>query len=338
MFGFVLWLLLFVRAALAGPPVGPSMQSAPESFAERPVIAAPAGGWWTEEGQYARVHAGGSDRVTARRLADHAAVAVPRLAKRLGVPSGATVEIYIAPSQVDFDGMQPGTPPEWADGTAYPNWNLVFLRSPSARPGTAEPLEQVLDHEIVHILVGNVFAPNVPPRWLQEGLAQFWTGELGPRTGDDLSNVLFGRDTLFSLHQLNAGFRGDPVRARLSYDAAADFIGFVASRYGENAVRSLVEEMAHGAYLDDAVLAATGDDVKTVEGAWRGHWSDPALLLRAVASSGLLWAAGAVLVLAGAWRVRRRARQKLARWEREEREWMERRMRALAEARGDWVN
>ncbi len=316
MIAFAFWLLFFVRAAFAGP----SWQAAPEA-GERPAVAAPVGGWWTEDGLYARVHGAPGDAVTVRRLADHAAAAVPRLAHKVGVATGATIDIYVAPSQADFERIQPGAPPDWADGTAWPRWGLVFLRAPSARPGTAEPLEQVLDHELVHVLLGRAFAPRTPPRWLQEGLAQYWTGELGPAVADDLGSMLFGRDELLSLSELSRGFHGDPIQARHAYAATADFVGFLASEHGEDSVRALIAEMARGRGFDEALRVATGRDVADIEAAWRGRWSDPALVLKALASTDLLWAVAGLLAIFGAWRARRRTRRTLARWDREE-EWL----------------
>lgn len=318
---FTLWLFFFVRAALAGP----SWQAAPELFVERPAVAAPIGGWRTEDGQYARVYGTSADTVTMRRLADHAATAVPRLAHRLGVPAGGTIDIYLAPSQAEFERIQPNAPPDWADGTAWPRWGMIFLRAPSARPGTAESLEQVLDHELIHVLVGRAFAPGTPPRWLQEGLAQYYSGELGPQVAEDLTSVVFGRDQLFSLRELSGGFHGDAVQARHAYAAAADFIGFLGREHGEDAVRGVVAEMAGGATFSDALATATGSDLATIEGEWRGRWSDPALLVNAV-NVELLWGLGGVLLAIGAWRARRRTRAKLERWEQEE-EWL----RALRE-------
>jgi hypothetical protein len=324
MYGLVLWLLLLVQTAFAGA----SWHAAPAPIAERPTVAAPPGGWWPEDGTYARVYGASADHVTARRLADHAAEAIPRLARRLGLPAGGMIDVYVAPTQAQFDAMQPGVPPEWADGTAYPQWGLVFLRSPSVRPGMSEPLEQVLDHELVHILIGRAFAPHPAPRWLQEGLAQYWTGELGPRVGDDLARVAFGKDRVFSLHQLSAGFRGDPLSARLAYDASADFIGFLSTNYGEKSVRALVSNMAAGKGFDDALEASTGQPVDTIEAAWKARWSSPVLYLKAATSSEVLWGAGGILVIIGAWRARKRTQQKLARWEAED-EWMR-----MAEYRG----
>jgi hypothetical protein len=316
-------LLLAAQVAFAGP----TMQSAPVE-PPRPEVAAPLGGWWTEDGLYARVHAAPEDMATARRLAAHAATAVPRLAERLGVRAGGRLDVYVAPTQEDFARLQPGVPPDWADGTAWPQHGLVFLRAPSARLQATDPLEQVLDHEIVHVLVGRAFAEggarSGPPRWLQEGLAQWMSGELGPDTARTLSE-----GGIIPLTELTRGFPADPIRARLAYAASVDFVGFVASEWGEDALRGLLHGMAGGMDVEDALLAATGESFTSVEAAWRADWADPIFWARlARVSTDALWALAAVGIVVGAFRVRKRNRVRLDRWEREEEL-----ARALAEAR-----
>ncbi len=307
-------LLLLLRVAFAGA----TWQAAPDA-GERPPIPEPPGGWWSESGLYVTVHGAPEDRRTVQRLADHAAVALPRLSNLLGIPPAADVDVYVASSATQFRDIQPGSSPDYADGTAWPKWGLVFLRSPDLRPGTAEPLEQVLDHELVHVLVGQAFAGRTPPRWLQEGLAQYWAGELTPSVAERLSRVVFGRERLFSLNQLSSSFYGDPIRAAEGYAAAADFIGFLSGRYGERAVRTLVAEMAGGKGFPDALRVATGQDMADVEAAWRGRWSDASALQNSLASPDVLWGIAGVLAVIGAVRVRARTRRRLARWEREER-------------------
>ena len=326
MLAFALWLLFLLRTALAGP----AWEAAPVET-ERPEVQAPVGGWWTEDGLHARVLAGPDDHATARRLADHVAGSLPRLAARLGVSTGGTIDIYIAPTQAEFASIQPGTPPDWADGTAWPRWGMVFLRSPSIRPGTAEPLEQVLDHELVHVLVGRAFAPSTPPRWLQEGLAQYFAGELGPETTHTLATMLFGRDDLLELSKLSRGFYGGPSMANKAYAASADFIGHLSGHYGPRAVPALVATMARGGTLEDAVQAATGRTLAQVEAEWRGGWADPAMLSNALMSADLLWGVAGVLVVVGAWRARRRTKRTLDRWEQEER-WVAEREAAATRA------
>lgn len=104
----------------------------------------------------ARAHLGLMDRLIA-----HGDQAVPRIAGELGIPLGGEVEVYLAGSQEEFQRLQPGNPPVWADGTAYPNLGIIFLRHPSLRGGGARPLEQVLDHELVHVLLGGSSRPTL---------------------------------------------------------------------------------------------------------------------------------------------------------------------------------
>lgn len=311
----MLILLLHLLLGLGTAEAGATWRPAPEPLRERPAIEAPAGGWWTEDGVYAQVRGAHADRRTVERLADHAASSIPRIARRLELPAGVRIDIYVAASQGDFARIQPGEPPDWADGTAYPEHALIFLRAPSVRPGTAEPLEQVLDHEIVHVLLGQAFLPRRPPRWLQEGVAQVMAGELGPETARTIGH---GGD-LFHLDEITRTFPDDPIRARMAYAVSADFMGFIEGEYGAGAVRRLVARMAAGDGIEDAIAAATGSPLATVESAWRGGWEDRLRWLRAEEFVNVLWGIAAVAMFLGAWRVRRRNRVRLARMEREER-------------------
>src|SRR5688500_11927539 len=92
-----LWVLL--RIAFAAPTI----EAAPDALGDRPVVSAPAGGWWTEDGLWARVHGEYADRETVRRLATHANASVPALATRLGVAAGGLLDVYLAPDQAAFD-------------------------------------------------------------------------------------------------------------------------------------------------------------------------------------------------------------------------------------------
>lgn len=323
-------LLLIVLVALGVGPAaaapGASIQSAPVA-AERPAIVAPPGGWWTEDGLYARVHGAADDRVTVRRLADHAARAVPKLATRLGVPAGGALDIYVAPSREDFARIQPHAPPDWADGTAWPHLGLVFLKAPSARPGDASPLETVLDHEIVHVLLGRAFGARPVPRWLQEGMAQVYAGEVQPGTVEPLFVATLGGDV--TVGRLAAGFRGNPAEARIAYAGAADLVSWLRGRYGDEALRTLVARMSAGADVEEALEAATGVPSTQVEAEWRARWSGPLPWFRALAREEAFWGGAALLFLLAGLKVRQRTRAKWARLEARERWEEEQRRRAL---------
>ncbi len=316
-FFFALFLSLSASSVAASGGAGPAWNNAPDAFVDAPTVDAPDGGWWTESGVYANVHGGPADRVVTRRLAQHAATAVPRIAARMGVPAGARIEVYVAPDAASFSRSQPGAPPDWADGTAWPTSGLIFLKSPTFRPGTAETLETVLDHELVHVLLGSAFGARPVPRWLQEGLAQFYAGEIGPQLADQLSDGMFGGG-LMGFRQLASGFPADAVRARMAYAESADLVSWIAATHGEAALRTMISALAHGESLDNATRLATGLGVDALDSAWRKRMERSGLWFKGLVNSDVWWGLGAVALGVAWWRRRKRDRERRIRWAREE--------------------
>lgn len=279
-------------------------------------------GWVESPGPYATVHGAPEDAATVRRVAEHVAKSFPALSGRLGVPIGAAIDIVVAPDDDAFASLQPGHTPDWADGTAWPALGQVFLHAPSARRGDAPALEQVTDHELVHILVGRAFQGRPVPRWLQEGLAQFFAGELGPQTAGVLSlGSATGRLLPFS--RISAGFPSDAVGAQLAYAQTADFTAFLSQRAGGGArgdavLRKLLAAGQRGATLSEAVYAATGESLESLEARWRARWTSPWVRVDGLAQSGIPALAATALLAVGAWRRRRRYHSGLQRLDEEE--------------------
>lgn len=307
---------LGISAARAGPTAGvaPDLPDVEARFEEAP---APPAGWVTQRGVTALVHSEARDQETALRLARHAHEAVPRLARELGVPTGRTMHIYLAPTDEVFESMQPGAVPEWADGTAWPQRGLIYLHAPRDRLGGDEPLEQVLDHEIVHVLLGQAFAPRPVPRWLQEGVAQLKARQYSSHQTDALASGMLGGQ-LMSLDALTRGFPADPMRARLAYAQSADFVAYLQNMYGDRALQVLIREMSAGEPVGMALNAATGLTVRELEQEWRSRLQRSPMWLKPLVSDTALFTYASLFFVYGAFRVRRRNKETLARWEREE--------------------
>lgn len=299
---------------------GPTMRPLDESidaaglFAETPP---PPAGWRTVEGLYTRIHAHPDDLGTARALAAHADESVPKLAAALGVPSGATVEVFLAPDTETFRTMQPGEPPKWADGTAWPTRGLVYLRSNSVRIGTDEPLTTVLDHELVHIILGRSFAPRPVPHWLQEGAAQLLAKQYSVELTDRLAAGLLG-DSLLTLDELTGGFPRDPGRARLAYAQSADLVAHLQNTYGDDTLAQVTRGLAGGLSVDAALRQATGRSAYELDRVWRARLSQSPMWLKPLVSDTTILAVTGLVFIGGGVLVRRRRREQLARWEREE--------------------
>lgn len=302
-------LLLFGLGGLSSTPASAgqaSMSAAVPVDAELLPPPAIPEDWRSQEGLYARIHAHPADAATARHLARHAEEAIPRIGRELGVPPGGPIDIYVAPSAAAFDQMQPGRPPDWADGTAWPRRGLIFLHSPRARSGTASPLTQVLDHEIAHIVLGRAFGPRPVPRWLQEGTAQLVAKEYSPETTQQLSAGVLG-GTLLSLDEITRGFPLDPLKAQLAYAQSADLVAFIRNEYGAEAFQTLVFEMARGRTVQRALHEATGLTMTRLDQKWRGRLTGSGIGLSALVNDTvILGGAGIAFVVLGFAALRRR--------------------------------
>ncbi len=310
------WLLLSFVALPAW--AGPSMGALPDAVvivrAEPPPTPTD---WVNIPSPLADVHAAPRDRSTALRLSRHIAAILPDLATDLALPVGARIHVVVAPTQAEFHSLQPGRLPDWADGTAWPHRGWIYLRAPRLRGHTTEPLEQVLKHELVHVLLGRAFGTKPVPRWLQEGLAQLKSGEFSAETTQTLAMGTLG-DNLLSLRELSRSFPKNALRAHLAYAQSADFVAYIQNTYGKKALNVLIHKMAEGETFSSSVRIATGDTVDDIDVAWRSRLQESPFQFAPLMNEGMWWGLGAMLVPLAWFAVRRRNRKKIARWKREE--------------------
>jgi len=310
---FVLFLFItFIQSLFAEP----SMSTAPQQreALHWSVPMQTEVDWVQHSNIYTDIHANPQDDKTALFLARYSATAIPRIAKQIGSSAGGPMQIYIANSQEQFLAMQPNVPPDWADGTAWPSRGWIFLRSPQIRSGVGQPLTQVLDHEIVHIILGRAFAHRQVPRWLQEGLAQFLSGEYNQRSIELLGS--FSEPT--SLMELSKGFPRDPFKAQMAYAQSANVIAFIYRIHGPAALQTLIKEMSHGTKFDFALFKATGMFPEELDVAWRGRTFAMPLWIQNLSADTTLLAITGLLILLGALRKRKLYLKGRPDWEYEE--------------------
>jgi hypothetical protein len=301
---FAVWAAL-AWAVLAGatPAAAQQWTAAPE--AEPVELPAVPPEWITVPGTWLQVHGDEANLGLMLHVARHGSEALPELAERLKVPVGTTVHVYVADDDAVFRSIQPHVPPTWADATAWPTLGAVFLRTPAVRGAAHAPLEQVLEHELVHVLLGRAFAPQRPPHWLQEGVAQLLAGEIGPEEARTLQQAEWIGGPI-PLRSLEHGFPADPRQAQLAYAEAADFVAWLVDEHGEQTLPTLVRASAGGATMRQAVRRATGRFLEDVEADWQGRWAArPGIEVSTFASADWLFAIGAG-VLAVAFVLRRR--------------------------------
>jgi len=267
-------------------------------------------GWQAIETPWLTMYGPDNEIQVLMHLGRKGSAAVPRLAEQLGVPIGGTIHVVVAPTRREFMALQGNGVPEYADGTAWPSRGHIYLQRPRIRT-SERPLEQVLEHEIVHILLGRAFAPGRPPAWLQEGTATVLSGEYnGEMSRQLVAAIAAGHQP--DLDAISHTFPRTQPAASLAYAESADFIVFMRETYGDDAIAQLVDEAAQGAPLGAAVRAVTGEFLEDVEPRWRRQfrsgWGSYVTLL---SSWEMYWAVGGLVAMVGLVLARRRGRKRL---------------------------
>jgi hypothetical protein len=306
---WVLALGLWLAVGFGAPALAQEIHAPEATVSLEDPLPVPAG-FATVTGPYLDVSGDPRHLPVMTELAQYGSRALPRLADELGVPIGNKVQVLLADDDAQFRALQPGRIPEWADATAWPERGTIFLRAPGARGLDARPIERVFDHELVHVLLGRVFAPHQPPLWLQEGLARAYAGEHDPNDAKIIAQSYL-RKGPYTLEELHTAFPRDIEGAQLAYAQSADFVDWIRAKYGPAAVPTLVRELAAGHTMDAAIYAATNDTLEQVDAAWRADLkSTGPLWVWAATANDVIWGgvgiAAAMALVAHRRRLRRR--------------------------------
>jgi hypothetical protein len=244
-----------------------------------------------------------------------------RLSSDLGQPVLRDVLVRVARNPEQMAAIAPrGYPPfGYAAGMAYPSKHVVLLSLQAPETWEAPDLTELLDHELTHIALTDGVGGQHIPRWFDEGFAIHESGELPWRRFQVLLDASLSKH-LIALPELDRAFPESGSEVGLAYAESADFVRFLM-RDGDRArFGSLVQRVRAGVDFDRALEDAYGASPRVLEYQWREEVGHHVGLVPAVTGGGVLWVLIVALSVAAWARKRKRAREKLAQWAREEAE------------------
>lgn len=244
-----------------------------------------------------------------------------RLTVTFGHPVLDHVEVRVAPTFEEMATLAPEgyPPPFYATGLAYRgglNLVLLTLRPPDAAAAN-EDLNEVFRHELVHVALEDAVAGRSLPRWFHEGVAIHVSGEDRFKRMSTLwSSVLNG--SLTPIMQVDRKFGGDRHDVDIAYAEAADFVRYLLRNSDSQRFIALIDRIRGGQAFEPALADAYGTDLRKLDYQWTEDLSKRYTVLPVLTGGGLLWVGVIVLLVVGYARRRRRSRETLERWEREE--------------------
>ena len=248
----------------------------------------------------------------AARIARVDPVRLEAIAALVGLDDpGAPITVILVPEREEFAKRTA----RWIAGFAHGEDGTVVLfpeRSPSY---PYDSLEDVLQHEIAHVLIVRAAAGRDVPRWFHEGLAlaaeRPWGLEDRMRTA--LAIAMRSVDAAV-LDRLFEGGESEQARA---YAIAGAWVRDIQRRHGAAAPARVLREMSAGYSFNDAYARATSETISTSARIfWRESWWYQAVPF--FTSTIVLWFVVTVLGLFAIRTRRVRNAERRARWDEEE--------------------
>jgi len=244
--------------------------------------------------------------------------AVPRMEHFYGRKLRKPVSVFLPASTRNFNQLTGGRLPAWSGAVYISKKNAVVIKKPEWVSGRFKLRKELL-HEISHVYFDAFFRGKRVPLWLNEGLAEYLSGErVGIQEGVVLANALWAKK-IIPLSHIDSLMTFSTARARLAYLESYTAVLFLQNHYFTREAEWQVffrQVAAEG--MEKAIRRQTGMDFIDFELSWY-RWLQKKYRWFVIFNlENFIWLA-LILVLIGAlYALRYRNRKILSRWEREE--------------------
>ena len=212
-----------------------------------------------------RIHWTGEGTELGEEARDLVFEMLPRIGPLLPLEQVLPFDVYIYPSTADLGAALRLAGRDFQPGQTYPDLGVVLATVVNLRTAEAE-LRHELSRALVDLLLFQglgQFAYNLPP-WLNRGLAGAVRGA-GDAPRDDALRAAVSSATTLPVAELCAG---RPIDSDLAAAQSEALLSFIATTYGDAAVRQLVAAFAEGADCPTALQSALQLSPEQLEAAW----------------------------------------------------------------------
>jgi hypothetical protein len=282
-------------------------------------LPAPPAGFNMHEGGWVRFAYEAGMRERVQPLIEHADQIRAELVAQFGRPVLSHVTVYVARTPMEMAAMAPeGAPfPKYAGGVAYSDIGLVLLTILPVDPRAHHDLMEVFRHELAHVALHDAVDGRPIPRWFNEGFAVFASGETSFTRIQTLMTAT-NSDQLLPLKRLERTFPADAMGVSIAYAQAADVVRFLLRDEDHERFVGMMSRIRKGQDFDSAMRDSYGIDMATLEYEWREDVARRFTFWPVLFSGSVVWAGVIGLFVWGWRRRRRRNRETLSRWEKEE--------------------
>jgi tetratricopeptide (TPR) repeat protein len=182
------------------------------------------------------------------------------LSQKYGFKPTQRCVVEIFPDQQDFAIRTFGVP----GGSGYLGvcfGNVITANSPASISARASNWQSVLWHEYAHVVTLNL-THNKMPRWLSEGISVYEERQRNPAWGEKLNGryrqMILG-DDLTPVGHLSGAFLSprSALHLQFAYYESSLVVEYLMEKYGLNAIKAILADLAAGKPINDALTAHT---------------------------------------------------------------------------------
>lgn len=234
----------------------------------------------------------------AQELMAAAQQALTKLGQDTGAEFEKPVKLYIYANPQDLQGAMI-YPQEWTGGVAFTRYGIIAI---GIAPDNLSWGKRAIAHELAHLVIHQMTLNPYSdlPTWLDEGLAMYAEGVLGPEYTAYLDRAI-AENSLISVRSLSSPFSAYTAESLLSYAQSYSLVEFLITSYGQDKMLELLLTFRQGSSYDEALEKVYGFDMDGLDALWRDYVTIPVQPvekeLMPPALIGVLSALAAVLLL-----------------------------------------
>ncbi len=274
--------------------------------------------WQKQETPHFILYYRQNDHLLADYVMERAEEDYKRITDDIGMDPKIKARIYIAPDRNSYRELQPRGEKthEWSIGVFYPYQNLILLLSPKAQKATHPDLQQIMAHELTHLILFTVTREKGMdlPVWLHEGLAMYEARQWNWHYRGIMAQAALTRSFL-PLSSITMGFPPEKRLADRAYAQSMSLIAYIINKYGPDFLNRLISYLVDGKQPEEAFLHVFGISLEDFERNWHAYLRRRYNLIPFVTSSFAIWFLITILSLSIYYYKRRLAKKRMALWD-----------------------
>jgi hypothetical protein len=259
-----------------------------------------------------------ADEFLSIRILDELQQRQQQLANRLGYQPRRAITVFLCPTQQIFDRMTGGAVPHWGEAAADVAQWRIFLKTPAASDARTL-LPVTVTHELAHLCLAELAAPNFMPRWFNEGAAILLSGESRYADPTLISRALI-TNSIIEFDRIDDLLSFPSAQAGLAYAESYHAVSFMSRQFGSDAIRKFAQSISMHGEARPAYRAAFGEDLWDFEVTYFDYLRQRFRWYFLLDESFLFGGVILLLLLLGFFLTRRRAKKKMQEWEAQEEE------------------